>query len=114
MYFDEAHMLTTDVSKANVLWQGKDLYDCLLSHLNHFVEYPVFSIFLSTNSSLSDLAPPTREAKSSRARNALDHVQAPITETPFDCSPTLYVVPNTLKWQDVCKIEFMAQFGRPM
>ena len=87
----------------------------VFSLLNQYVGYPIFTVFLSTNSSLSNLAPPSRQAKSSRARNASEYVQA-ITEVPFDCSPGFYVEPDTLTWQDVSKIqvEFMAQFGRPL
>lgn len=113
IYFDEAHTLTnypTDPKDLN----GKDLYDCLLSCLVHFIDQSLFTIFLSTNSSLSNLAPPSRDAKSARARDASKNLQAPITETPFDCYPGFLVQPDTLSWRDVSTIQFMAKFGRPL
>jgi hypothetical protein len=111
LYFDEAHVLG-EKSVENDL-EGKDMYDVLCSCFNFFLSLPIFIVFLSTNSNVSQLAPRGSMAKSGRARENADALQAPITETPFDCSPKLPIKPD-LKLDDLYGIEFMAQFGRPM
>ncbi|KAL6308486.1 hypothetical protein BKA93DRAFT_822235 [Sparassis latifolia] len=40
--------------------------------------------------------------------------QAPITETPFDCSPAFPLRPATLTLKDITSLHFLAQFGRPL
>jgi hypothetical protein len=112
LYFDEAHVLADRKVPGDP--DGKDMYDVLCSCFNLFLSFPLFVIYLSTNSNLSLLAPQGPLARSARARANADALQAPITETPFDCAPTLRIKPNKLKLEDLYQIEFMAQFGRPM
>jgi hypothetical protein len=111
IYFDEAHPLTKVVPKND---EGKSLYDFLCSCLNQFLTFPMFCIFLSTNSSLAQFASPQALAKSARIRGGKAETHAPITETPFDCCEDLMVKPGVLKMQDTSTIQFMARFGRPL
>jgi hypothetical protein len=111
IYFDEAHPLT----KATPGYENeKTRYDFLCSCLNEFLKFPMFAIFLSTNSSLSHFASPNALAKSARIRHGDAVTHAPITETPFDCHPNLMVEQGKLTVEDICTISFMAQFGRPL
>ena len=111
IYFDEAHPLTK-VTPSND--DEKTLYDFLCSCLNRFLTYPMFTIFLSTNSSLVEFASPRALARSARIRGGLAVTHAPITETPFDCDDKLVVRPGELKMKDISTISFMARFGRPL
>ena len=111
IYFDEAHPLTKVVPTKD---DEKTLYDFLCSCLNHFLAFPIFCIFLSTNSSLAHFASPPALARSARIRGGKAVTHAPITETPFDCSGDLMVKPGELTIKDVSTIQFMAQFGRPL
>ena len=111
IYFDEAHPLTKVVPKKD---DEKTLYDFLCSCLNQFLSFPVFFIFLSTNSSLAYFAAPRALARSARIRGGKAITHAPITETPFDCCGDLMVKPGELSIKDISTIPFMAQFGRPL
>jgi hypothetical protein len=112
LYFDEAHVLAE--KKVIKDPDGKNMYDVMCSCFNFFLSSPVFVIYLSTNSNISDLAPTGPLAKSARARQNADALQAPVTETPFDCFPEFVVKSDALRLEDVCQVEFMARFGRPM
>jgi len=112
LYFDEAHVLAA--RKVLDDPDGKDMYDVLCSCFNSFVSSPIFVIYLSTTSNISFLAPQGSLARSARARANANDLQAPITETPFDCAPTLRIKPDKLRLEDLYQTEFMAQFGRPM
>jgi hypothetical protein len=111
IYFDEAHPLTKVVPKHD---DEKTLYDFLCSCLNQFLAFPMFCIFLSTNSSLAHSSSPRALAKSARIRGGKATTHAPITETPFDCCGELMVRPGELSAKDISTIPFMAQFGRPL
>jgi hypothetical protein len=112
LYFDEAHVL----AERKVIRDpdGKNMYDVMCSCFNSFLSSPIFVVYLSTNSNISDLAPPGPLARSGRARENADALQAPVTETPFDCFPEFLIKPGELGLEDVCEVEFMARFGRPM
>lgn len=110
MYFDEAGTLTKTFAPQYI----KTRYDVLCSVLCVFKKQPVFGIFISTASRLAQLAPTGRLARSARITTEIAHMQAPITETPFDCSPDLPVDPNSLTLDQISEISFMARFGRPL
>jgi hypothetical protein len=111
LYFDEAHTLVQKIPNDP---DEKDLYDALCSCFNYLLGHPLFVIYLSTDSNISYLAPRGSLARSARAHQNPGALQAPVTETPFDCSPGFPIKPGTLKLEDVCTVEFMAQFGRPL
>ncbi|KAF9519269.1 hypothetical protein BS47DRAFT_1482237 [Hydnum rufescens UP504] len=62
--------------------------------------YPIFVVYLSTNSNVSYLAPKGSLARSSTAR----------------ANPEFLIEPGApeVKLDHVCSLEFMAQFGRPL
>ncbi|KAH7908450.1 hypothetical protein BJ138DRAFT_1157601 [Hygrophoropsis aurantiaca] len=112
MYFDEAHELATNRVENDP--DKKDMYDVICSCLNFFLQQSIFAIFLSTNASIHHLAPHGSLARSARARSDTAKSQAPISETPFDCTPNLIIEPRQYTLEDVCKVKFMAMFGRPL
>jgi hypothetical protein len=112
LYFDEAHILAGRRVPGDP--EGKDTYDVLCSCFNFFLSSPIFVIYLSTSFNIGQLAPSGSLARSARACNNADALQAPVTEIPFDCSPMFPIIPGKLGLDDVCEVEFMAQFGRPM
>jgi len=107
IYFDEAHPLTKVTPKDD---DEKTLYDFLCSCLNQFLAIPMFCIFLSTNSSLAQFAPPRAFARSARIRGGKAAIHAPITETPFDCSGVM-IKPGEWNIEKISTVPFMAQFG---
>ncbi|THH06221.1 hypothetical protein EW146_g9684 [Bondarzewia mesenterica] len=111
LYFDEAHELVQRKAPKNDY--DKTLYDVLLSVFNDFLPFPIFAIFLSTTSHIAYFAPTQNQVRSSRAA-ASGHLQAPITETPFDCAPDFLVIPGKLTLKEVAAVPFMAKFGRPL
>ncbi|KAH7890628.1 hypothetical protein F5I97DRAFT_59418 [Phlebopus sp. FC_14] len=110
LYFDEAHELK-HVIKGNP--EGKTLYDALWSILGLFDDDAIFTLFLSTQSSLTLLAPAAEHARSSRQQKPHD-VQPPITEMPFDCHPCFPLRPGQFKLEDLKELPFLARFGRPL
>lgn len=110
MYFDEAGTLTKSFSPGII----KTRYDVLCSVLSDFHRQSIFSIFLSTTFYIPELAPTWEFTRSSRIITNFRHLQAPITETPFDCSPRLPLDPDSLTFRHTYQIPFMAMFGRPL
>ncbi|KAL4079270.1 hypothetical protein J3A83DRAFT_4368016 [Scleroderma citrinum] len=110
LYFDEAQELHHAIPDNE---QGKTLYDIMWSSLVHFKSPSVFTIFLTTQPSVTLLAPFPKMATSAllSIRRAL---QAPITETPFDCHPDLPLRLGQLKLEDLGELPFLARFGRPL
>ncbi|KAI6037804.1 hypothetical protein EDC04DRAFT_2700044 [Pisolithus marmoratus] len=115
LYFDEAHELGYVIpdDKEPDYNRKKRLYDVLCSSLNHFRACPIFTLFLSTQSSLGLLAPSAEVARSSRQRDMLP-LQAPFTELPFDCHPSFPLRPGTLNLEQLGDLAFVARFGRPL
>jgi hypothetical protein len=118
LYIDEAHTLMIP-SQKKLSYSGKNpsdkyLYDILCSALNNFLSEPLFVLFLSTASHLYQLVPSGALARSARARSNIHNLQAPITETPFDCSPDLPVWSHKLTLENTCDVVFMSRFGRPL
>ncbi|KAN0074451.1 hypothetical protein V8E55_011863 [Tylopilus felleus] len=107
LYFDEAHELAKDIG------EGKNLYDAVWSILAEFRNGCVFTVFLSTQSSMRLLAPSRETARSSR-QNKTIALWGPITETPFDCHPDLPLLPGKYGLADVAMLKFMTMFGRPL
>ena len=112
VYFNEAHVLTK--------WALSDpddtsLYDVLCACFNAFLTDPIFFIFLSTNPDIVEqLAPSGEMASSARAfMNVAYVLQAPITETLFRCTE-LSIRPGEYTLEQICTVEFMSKFGRPM
>jgi hypothetical protein len=122
MYFDEAHCLH-DVHMTHFSTVGTRLvaeqrtaFHALTSALDQLFELNIFSLFLSTSSSLADFAPPRKGFGSARSSGQNWDLQPPFTELPFDlCDKgTTLVVEGEHTLQDICQIKFMAKFGRPL
>ncbi|KAG6808805.1 hypothetical protein H0H92_002835 [Tricholoma furcatifolium] len=121
--FDEAHNLTTE---ERTFEQGADnsrtAYQCLCKALNYFTGSPVFALFLSTYSRLSDFSPSQRHFWSSRGTTRTgpgESLNAPFVELPFDVfrdaeSSSKLVEEDKYSVAEVCKLDFMARFGRPL
>lgn len=110
IYFDEAHELTKIYLQDT---DEKTLYTVFLSVLNDYRDYQLFIVFLSTLSHIADFAPPRGQAKSARASKS-GALQAPITETPFDCAPDILVVEYAYDREEIAQLHFIARFGRPL
>jgi hypothetical protein len=107
LYFDEAHVLAKETTWGDPY--GKDVYDALCSCFNFFLSFPIFVIYIFTDPNNGKLV-----HLGSARRQGADGLQAPVTETPFDCSPEFPIIPGKLRLEDISKVEFLAQFGRPM
>ncbi|KAI0653244.1 hypothetical protein C8Q70DRAFT_1059483 [Cubamyces menziesii] len=118
MYFDEAHVLAevpSRLAKApSSPPEHKTALDILVSALDDCRDLGLFTLFMSTQSSLEHLAPSAIHARSARYSALAPSMHAPITETPFDCFGDNRLVPSKLHCKDVCETPFMACFGRPM
>jgi hypothetical protein len=114
LYFDEAHELHGPPAE-NTRSRPDTRFDALCWVLDLLKYQDMFSIFLSTNSSLSSFAPTRREYPSDRFFNEAVHVtlQPPITELPFG-NPNWKVTPSDYTVDDVKRPEFMAQLGRAL
>ncbi|KAI0654604.1 hypothetical protein C8Q70DRAFT_1086808 [Cubamyces menziesii] len=111
MYFDEAHNNASEPSSPP---EHKTALDILVSALDDCRDLGLFTLFMSTQSSLEHLAPSAIHARSARYSALAPSMHAPITETPFDCFGDNRLVPSKLHCKDVCETPFMACFGRPM
>ncbi|KAI0753125.1 hypothetical protein C8Q80DRAFT_1150166 [Daedaleopsis nitida] len=60
------------------------------------------------------LAPSSSYARSSRYRQHVGSMHAPITETPFDCFGPECIVPTQLQADELNDMVLMACFGRPL
>ncbi|KAL5636380.1 hypothetical protein ACGC1H_000369 [Rhizoctonia solani] len=82
VYFDEAHSLTQAVKVITTDHKSSPFHN-LGNVLSSLIDYPVFFIFLSTNSSLKGLAPPVAFYTSNRSVQGSQLI-APCTVLPFD------------------------------
>jgi hypothetical protein len=119
IYVDEAHYMTpVDERKRSTDHKTKTSYDKFLWCLNELrgaSNNDLFTIFMSTNSEVSHLAPSADVAPSLRYRDQGAAMQAPITETPFDCAPFFHDVNNErLTVAGLSSPKHLSRFGRPL
>jgi hypothetical protein len=123
MYFDEAHCLhnpTLTHAFANsikpLVYEKRTAYDAFTRALDELRTLNIFSLFLSTSSSLSKFAPTKKQFQSSRSSEKDHDLQPPITELPFDlCSESApLATENKHTLDEICTTRFMARFGRPL
>ncbi|KAG6809233.1 hypothetical protein H0H92_001071 [Tricholoma furcatifolium] len=119
--FDEAHNLTTEERTSEKAGNdSRTAYQCLCKALNYFTGSPVFALFLSTYSRLSDFSPSHRHFWSSRGTPGTGEIlNAPFVELPFDEyrdaeTSSKLVTEGKSTIQEVCGLEYMARFGRPL
>ncbi|KAH0578109.1 hypothetical protein H2248_012606 [Termitomyces sp. 'cryptogamus'] len=116
-YFDEAHHLSKTMVSAE---PHRTAYQCLCKAFTYMMNAPVFALFLSTYSRLSETISSSRNFWSSRpmsshSEGSDDNMNAPFVELPFDAwkEPSL-VIEGTHSAQEICSLKFMARFGRPL
>jgi hypothetical protein len=115
MYVDEVDTLAVAQAdrdpNTNLLL--KSPLDHLLSVVDEFREQPIFTILLSTQSHLQQMAPSRESMRSSRSADSLQNQPAPITETPFDLFPER--IPHlALDLRTLSDPGFLSLFGRPL
>ncbi|CUA77121.1 putative outer membrane protein PmpA [Rhizoctonia solani] len=115
VYFDEAHWLTQTIKNPSKEHERNQFHN-LGNVLSELIDYRVFFIFLSTNSSLKDLAPPAPFIRSARTVTGSQLI-TPFTELPFDIHESLVVQefksPGiTLK--RAYDVDVMVMFGRAL
>jgi hypothetical protein len=112
VYFDEAHTLQ-DQRDGSI----RSSYFSLLSALNALYDLPILFVFLSTNSGLHESAPPNAIFPSLRVQGGL-HLIPPYFELPFDIFADGIThnqrKDNRLTLLNVCKLEQVTRFGRPL
>lgn len=118
IYFDEAHVLTRSESTPDqpLILTRYHLLGRVLGKMNYL---PFFTVFLSTSSWLGALAPSTFAHASIRDWSRVV-LHPPFTELPFDT----FAVDSFktlsqggligVKLDDVCKLEYVVKFGRPL
>ncbi|THU95045.1 hypothetical protein K435DRAFT_839652 [Dendrothele bispora CBS 962.96] len=84
----------------------------LLSALSK-LKHPIFVIYLSTQLDIVELAPSAQLVKSARFVDVAPHLNAPITETPFDCVGKPILV-QRLTVSLLSNPVFLSLFGRPL
>ena len=116
IYFDEVQTLFSHSSSSTDgvdEKQKKNRYDALCSAASHFVDFDIFFIFLSTNSSLPKLAPTKQNAISARISRGDADLNTPIIEIPFDCHHKT-VGNGEFSLNETVSVHFLARFGRPL
>ncbi|KAI6098551.1 hypothetical protein F5141DRAFT_1010789 [Pisolithus sp. B1] len=109
LYFDEAHELGHTIPDD----KQKNMYDIICSSLNHCQTSAIFTLFLSTQSSLGHFSPSAEMASSAR-QLSMKYLQAPFMEMPFDCHPTFPLKPGAFNLEQLQDLAFLACFGRPL
>lgn len=114
IYIDESHEMTT--SAQTIQGDRRNVYQVLCSGLNELLDLDLFFVFLSTNPKLSDYSPSSRAFWSARVQNSdSSYVQTPYTELPFDIWKDRHLVLEGAHTMDeVCSVEFIVRFGRPL
>ncbi|TDL22981.1 hypothetical protein BD410DRAFT_828046 [Rickenella mellea] len=108
--FDETHVMVDDRLTDDI----RTGYHALCGALSELYQLDIFSVFLSTNSSLSKYSPKKSAHWSLRVRDGpLDPIQVPFVELGFDQWKERFIAEegqHTL--EDVCEVSFMVRFGR--
>jgi hypothetical protein len=108
--FDEAD--TCQVPLRNDPGKHRKNYSALMYAIDNLKTQPLFAIFMSTSSNLSQLAPPQSIHSSDRVM-ANDTIHAPFCEMPFDIL-AVPIAPSTKTLNETLTIEHLVQFGRPL
>lgn len=115
---DEVHVLFEEWTQARVLleeWtQPRSRYDELCSVLGDLRKEPLFIVFLSTASKLSQIAPPVDNTNSDRMKSESIILPSPFTELPFDLFAEGIVQEGVLDRRSVGSFSFIVKFGRAM
>jgi hypothetical protein len=109
LYFDEAHELHGPPERGSSLKTDTQL-SALCATLDLLKHQDIFSIFISTNPSLSRFAPPFRGRDYTHVPALF---QPPITELPSG-KPGFVVIPSAFTVEDVKRARMMAYLGRAL
>ncbi|CAE6458759.1 unnamed protein product [Rhizoctonia solani] len=113
VYIDEAHLLTQAIKSGNEEHKRNQFHN-LGKVLSTLIDYPMFFIFLSTNSSLRDLAPPASHYRSERAILGSQLIP-PFTELPIDIYEDKVIDEfGSMTLRNACTVDVMVCFGRPL
>ncbi|TDL22696.1 hypothetical protein BD410DRAFT_897943 [Rickenella mellea] len=106
--FDETHELF--INKDTFARDDRTAYDALCGAVSELEELDIFAIFLSTTPELLRNPPPRHIWP-----NYQKPLQVPFIELPFDQWKEAYLVTEgSHALDDVCDVEFMVRFGRPL
>jgi len=110
--FDEAHQLTEVQGNAEKLWSK---FGELRRNIRKLRTLPIFSLFISTVSKISDFTSAPKQDMSARIVNETLTLLPPFTGLGFDqllkASP---IKENTMNIQDAATDRIMCRFGRPL
>ncbi|KAI6124212.1 hypothetical protein EDD16DRAFT_1893818 [Pisolithus croceorrhizus] len=81
--------------------------------LSYFQTSSVFTLFLSTQSSMGHFTSSTQMTWLAQQLNTND-LQAPFMEMPFDCHPTFLLKPGDFNLEQLQDLAFLVHFGRPL
>ena len=112
--FDESHTLTVAVENTTDEEKSKPTYfTCLQWALRALIKHNVFSFFLSTTGKVFQFTLSPKKDPSNRSQEGRLLPIPPYSDIGFDqLAPK--VCENTLKIEDVAKVEFMVKLGRPL
>ena len=112
--FDESHTLTVAVENTTDEEKPKPTYfTCLRRALRALIKHSVFSFFLSTTCNVFQFTLPPKKDPSSRGQEGRLLPIPSYSDIGFDqLAPK--VCENTLKIEDVAKVQFMVKLGRPL
>ncbi|THV06407.1 hypothetical protein K435DRAFT_773348 [Dendrothele bispora CBS 962.96] len=111
LYIDEVDGLA-DKTVVDFSGVSRTALQSLLSALSR-LKHPIFVIYLSTQPDTAKLAPSAQLFKSARAVKLAPYLNAPITETPFDCVGKPIRV-RRLTLSLLSNPVFLSLFGRPL
>ena len=114
IYIDESHEMMT--SAQTIEGDRCNVYQVLCSSLNQLVNLDLFFVFISNSLKLSDYSYSSGVFWSARAQKSdIAYVQTPYTELPFDVWEGSHLVSEgAYTMDDVCSLEFIVRFGRPL
>jgi hypothetical protein len=106
--FDESHILTDNPKDRS--WT---LFSELRRTLREIVDWPIFSLFLSTAGSFHLFSPEIKSDHSSRVTNAVLLPLDPISEISFD-DLAFAAEEGTVSLDRVVQTDWMSHLGRPL
>ena len=114
--FDEAHLLAYPKTP-----KGQQPKPTAFSEMRHglrkMIDFPVFSLFLSTMGNIHDFTPPPKDDPSKWAADEILHLYPPFTKLGFDQmlrADSLNKSSNRFDVDYVSRIGFMVRLGRPL
>lgn len=113
---DEVHELGLSINPNSEPKPERDelKIDSLYRAMNNLLGSPIFFVVMSTQSRMTVLAPTPTLHPSHRYSEAASHLNAPISECPFDCFVPNEIDLSRVKAETLSNPIFLALFGRPL